>query len=55
MSIAALIITKNEEQNIGDCLESVKWMDVRIVVDACSSDRTVEIAQSMGARVFTRP
>lgn len=55
MKIAALIITKNEEQNIGACLKSVQWMDERIVIDACSTDRTVELAQSMGARVFTRP
>jgi glycosyltransferase involved in cell wall biosynthesis len=55
MKITALIITKNEEQNIGGCLDSVKWMDDRVVVDACSTDRTVEIAKGMGARVFTRP
>lgn len=55
MKIAALIITKNEEHNIGGCLESVKWADERIVIDACSTDRTVEIAKGMGAKVFTRP
>lgn len=54
LEIAALIITKNEEHNIGDCLASVEWMDERIVVDAGSTDRTVEIAKGMGARVFTR-
>lgn len=55
MSIAALIITKNEERNIGDCIDSVNWMDAVIVVDACSTDRTVEIAREKGATVCVRP
>jgi len=53
--VAAVIITKNEEANIGPCLESVAWADDRIVVDACSADRTAEVAKSAGARVFVRP
>ena len=53
--VAAIIITKNEEANIGPCLESVAWADERIVVDASSTDRTVEIAKAAGARVFIRP
>jgi glycosyltransferase involved in cell wall biosynthesis len=55
MSIAAIVITKNEERNIMACLESLAWADERIVVDACSTDRTGEIAQAGGARVFVRP
>lgn len=55
MSIAAVIITKNEEVNIGPCLQTVDWADERIVVDACSSDRTVEVATTASARVFIRP
>ena len=55
MGITALIITKNEERNIGDCIESVKWMDAVIVVDAESTDRTVEVAKGLGARVFSQP
>ena len=54
MAITALIITKNEEQNIGPCLESVKWMDECIVVDAHSTDRTVEVAKGLGATVCVR-
>ncbi|HET9961236.1 MAG TPA: glycosyltransferase family 2 protein [Nitrospiraceae bacterium] len=52
MTIAAVIITKNEERNIKDCLESVAWTDERIVVDAESTDRTAAIAEAAGARVF---
>jgi glycosyltransferase involved in cell wall biosynthesis len=54
MSIAAVVITKDEERNIAACLESVQWADQRIVVDACSSDRTVDIARSYTEHVFVR-
>ncbi len=55
MSIAAVIITKEEERNIAACLESVRWVDAIIVVDAESRDRTVEIARQHGAEVYVRP
>ena len=45
MTIAAVVITKDEEKNIADCLESVRWADELIVVDAESRDRTVELAK----------
>ena len=56
MTLSVVVITKNEAHNIADCLESVRWADERIVVDAESSDRTVEIVQAMHlpVRVFTR-
>jgi len=43
--ISVVIITKNEEKNIRRCLESVRWADEIIVVDAFSSDATVEIVK----------
>jgi glycosyltransferase involved in cell wall biosynthesis len=55
MSIAAVIITKNEERNIEACLRSVDWVDEAIVVDACSEDRTVSIARRHTDHVFIRP
>ena len=55
MSVAAVIITKDEERNIAACLESVQWVDERIVVDAESRDRTVEIARQHAAQVHVRP
>jgi glycosyltransferase involved in cell wall biosynthesis len=45
------VITKNEEANIGPCLDALAFCDERIVVDAGSSDRTVAIAEQKGARV----
>ncbi len=46
------IITLNEEDNIERCLRSVDFVDDIVVVDSGSKDRTVEIARSLGARVF---
>jgi len=52
--VSAVVITKDEERNIASCLESVAWTPDRVVVDANSSDETVRIAESLGARVFLR-
>ena len=53
-TIAAVVITKNEERNITTCLESLKWVDELIVVDAESSDRTAELAKAYTPKVFLR-
>ena len=44
-AISACIITYNEEQNIRECLESLKWVDEIIVVDSMSTDSTVSICR----------
>jgi (heptosyl)LPS beta-1,4-glucosyltransferase len=54
-TLACVVITKNEEANIQDCLHSVQWVHEVIVVDAESRDRTVELARECGARVFVNP
>ena len=54
MKISAVLITFNEEANIADALHSVEWADERLVVDSKSTDRTIEIARELGARVITR-
>jgi glycosyltransferase involved in cell wall biosynthesis len=54
MSISVLILTLNEERNLPACLKSVAWSDDIVVFDSFSSDATVEIARSAGARVFQR-
>jgi len=53
MRLSIVIITRNEEANLGRCIESVKFADEIIVVDSHSEDRTVEIAGQLGAKVFT--
>ena len=55
MKISAVIITKNEERNIGRCLEGLQEVaDEVIVVDTFSEDRTQEICESYGARFITK-
>lgn len=54
MSISVLILTLNEEDNLQRCLQSVKWSDDIVVLDSFSTDRTVKIAEEMGARVVQR-
>ncbi len=51
MRISAIVITHNEQANIGDCLASLSFVDEIIVLDGGSSDRTVEIARGLGALV----
>lgn len=53
--ISAVVITRNEESNITRCLSSVKWTTEQVVVDSGSTDRTVELALALGARVKTMP
>ncbi len=49
--ISVLIPVRNEERNIGACLESVRWSDDVWVVDSQSTDRTVVLAEEAGAKV----
>lgn len=50
--ITAIIHTLNEEKNIKNCLESVKWCDEIIVIDMYSQDKTVEVAKLYTDRIF---
>lgn len=54
IKLSVIIITKNEEKNIKECLESIKWADEIIIVDAFSDDSTVEIAKLYTNKVFQR-
>jgi glycosyltransferase involved in cell wall biosynthesis len=53
-NVSILILTLNEEANIGDCIDSCRWSDDLVVLDSYSQDRTREIAASKGARVVER-
>ena len=53
--ISAVILAKNEEKNIEECLKTLKWADEVIVVDDESTDKTVEIAKENGAIVYSHP
>ena len=55
-SIAAVILTKDEEKHIERCINSLKDVcDEIIVVDSFSTDRTCDIAEAMGAKVYKNP
>lgn len=53
--ISVLILTKNEQQDLPGCLNSVAWSDDIHVYDSISSDLTVQIAERFGAKVTKRP
>ncbi len=53
VELAAVVLTRNEERHVADCLAHLDWADERVVVDDCSTDRTVEIAREQGARVVS--
>ncbi|MCH7952196.1 glycosyltransferase family 2 protein [Patescibacteria group bacterium] len=54
MKLTAVVLTRNEQKNIEECLKTVRFCDEVIVVDDHSSDNTVKIARSLGARVYSR-
>jgi glycosyltransferase involved in cell wall biosynthesis len=51
-TLSLIVITRNEEELIGQCLRSASFCDELIVVDLFSTDRTIAIAEELGARVF---
>lgn len=52
--LSVVVITKNEEERLRECLESVSWAEELLVVDDESTDRTVAVAMEKGARVIRR-
>lgn len=52
MQLSGIIIAKNEEERIADCIDSISFCDEIVVVDSSSTDKTVAIAKRMGAVVF---
>lgn len=53
--VSIVVLTHNEEQNIGQCLESVADFDDVHVLDCGSTDRTLDIARSCGAQLHHHP
>jgi glycosyltransferase involved in cell wall biosynthesis len=49
--LSAIVITRNEAANIGECLDGLAFCNERIVVDCGSTDATADIARGKGARV----
>ncbi|WP_263408152.1 glycosyltransferase family 2 protein [Terriglobus tenax] len=55
MTLSVAIITLNEEANLRRTLPSLKFADEVVVVDSGSTDKTVELARSFGAKVYEEP
>jgi len=53
--VSVVVLTYNEEVNIAACLRSVRWADEVFVVDCLSTDLTVEISKSLGAKAYSHP
>lgn len=58
MKISAIVITKNEKENIYECLKSIFWCDEIIIVDDNSSDNTIKIVKEFkhqNLKFFSHP
>ena len=53
-TVSAIVVCFNEEERIGDCLESLRWCDEIVVVDSFSTDRTPEICRGYTDRFIQR-
>ncbi len=53
--LSATVIAQDESARIGDCLDTLRWVDEIIVVDGGSADATREVSRSHGARVLENP
>lgn len=51
---SVVVITKNEESRLRECLQTAAWADEIIVVDDDSTDRTIEVAKEFTDRVYSR-
>ena len=50
--LSVVIIACNEEKNIRDCLESVKWADEIVLIDSGSKDKTLDITKEYTDKIF---
>lgn len=51
MTLSAVLIVKNEQEVLPQCLDSIKGVDELVIVDTGSTDKTVEIAKNYGAKI----
>jgi len=52
VTLSVALIVKNEENNLAECLDTVKWADEIVILDAGSNDRTIEIAKTYTDKIF---
>ena len=54
VNVSVLILARNEEKNIEDCIKSCSFANEVIVIDDNSTDKTKELAERLGAKVINR-
>ncbi len=52
--ISVIVLARNEEKNIKECLESVRWADELIIIDDYSIDNTIKIAEKYTKKIYQR-
>ncbi|HLB60415.1 MAG TPA: glycosyltransferase family 2 protein [Patescibacteria group bacterium] len=52
--LSVVVLAKNEQDSIADCLKRLAFADEIIVIDDMSEDQTAEIAKKLGAQVYVR-
>ena len=52
-TITAIILARNEEQHIVDCIKSIQFADEILVIDDGSTDQTVLLATELGAKAVS--
>ena len=52
-TLSVVLIAKNCESTLADCLNSVQWADEIILLDSGSTDKTIKIAEHLGAKIYT--
>lgn len=52
IKLSAFITTYNNDDTLAACIQSVAWADEVVVLDSFSQDKTVEIAETMGCKVY---
>ena len=54
-TVTAIILARNEEKHIVDCIKSIQFADEILVIDDGSTDQTVPLATNLGAKVISHP
>lgn len=53
MKLSAIIIARNEEKNIVECIKSLSFADEILLIDNKSTDKTAQRAKALGAIIYT--